>query len=138
MRIAKLIIRLICKDIFYLKLAGRNDDPFTNGWLINPYQKLLSLADLEQVSAVSVNQITTDKNRIEWYQQNFAPFVESMEGAAFHYVCLQEKIPFLQLRAISNYIGVRDKTKWTIKNAIASLNEQLILLITKLSLYNEN
>src|SRR5882724_2148282 len=96
------------KDIFDLKLAGKNDLPFVDGRLVNPHQKLLSLAAFEQVNAVSVNEITTNKNRIDWYQQNYAPFVESMEGAAFHYVCLQEKIPFLQIRAVSNYIGERD------------------------------
>jgi len=125
------------KDIFDLKLAGKNDLPFVDGRLVNPHQKLLSLAAFEQVNAVSVNEITTNKNRIDWYQQNYAPFVESMEGAAFHYVCLQEKIPFLQIRAVSNYIGERDKSKWTIKESIVALNEQLILLINKLTIYDE-
>jgi futalosine hydrolase len=35
-----------------------------------------------------------------------------MEGAALHYTCLMEKIPFMQLRSISNYIAERDKSKW--------------------------
>ena len=60
-----------------------------------------------------------------------------MEGAAFHYVCLQQKIPFIQLRAISNYVGERNKTKWKMKEAIINLNEKLIFLLTELSNYNE-
>jgi len=55
--------------------------------------------------------------------------IESMEGAAFHYVCLQEAVPFLQLRAVSNMIGERDKTKWLMKEAIDNLNKELIVLI---------
>jgi len=121
------------KSIFDLRLAGKNDPPFTNGYLVNPYQKLLSLTGFEQAIAISVNEITTEKNKIEWYHQNFAPVIESMEGAALHYVCLQEKIPFLQIRSVSNYIGEREKSKWTIKQAITILNEQLILLTNKLS-----
>ena len=125
------------KDIFDLKLMEENQPPFTNRSLINPYGKLLSLAGLKQVTAVTVNEITTDTRRIAWYKQNLSPVVESMEGAAFHYVCLQKKIPFLQLRSISNYIGERDKVKWNVAEAISNLNEQLISLLNKLSQYDE-
>ena len=56
-----------------------------------------------------------------------------MEGGALHYVCLQEKIAFLQLRSVSNDIGVRDKTKWDIRSAIRRLNEELIQLLQQLA-----
>ena len=52
-----------------------------------------------------------------------------MEGAAFHYVCLQQKINFLQIRGISNMVGERDKTKWKIKKAIENLNNELLKII---------
>ena len=123
--------------IFDLKLADDNQPPFTNRSLVNPNQKLLELSELEQAKAITVNEITTDTKRIEWYQQNGSPVVESMEGAAFHYVCLQENIPFIQLRSVSNYIGERDKTKWNIQHAIANLNEKLILLLNELAKYDE-
>ena len=58
--------------------------------------------------------------------------VESMEGAAFHYVCLQEYIPFVQLRAVSNFVGERDKTKWQMREAIENLNRELIALLRPL------
>jgi futalosine hydrolase len=48
-----------------------------------------------------------------------------MEGAALHYVCLQQEINFLQLRSISNIVGERDKQKWEMKEAIANLNMEL-------------
>jgi futalosine hydrolase len=60
-----------------------------------------------------------------------------MEGAALHYVCLQSGVPFLQLRSVSNTVGVRDKTKWDIKLAITRLNETLIPLLTNPALKNE-
>lgn len=123
--------------IFDLKLADGNQQPFTNRSLVNPNQKLLQLSGLEQAKAITVNEITTDTKKIAWYQQNGSPGVESMEGAGFHYVCLQENIPFLQLRSVSNYIGERDKTKWNILQAISNLNEKLILLLNELSKYDE-
>ncbi len=120
------------KTLFDLKLADSEAAPFSNGRLVNPYQQLLSLTSLDPVSAITVNEITTDPARIAWYQQNTAAVVESMEGGGLHYVCLREKIPFVQLRAVSNDIGVRDKTKWDIRSAILNLNEQLISLLEKL------
>ena len=120
------------KTLFDLKLAGDDTFPFSGGKLINPYRRLLALTGLDAVTAITVNEITTDPVRIAWYQQNIPAVVESMEGGGLHYACLQEKIPFIQLRSISNEIGVRDKTKWEIRSAIANLNEQLISLLEKL------
>jgi futalosine hydrolase len=55
-----------------------------------------------------------------------------MEGAALHYVCLMEKIPFLQIRSISNYIGERNKKNWNMKESIINLNKELIRLLEQL------
>ncbi|HTI91031.1 MAG TPA: futalosine hydrolase [Puia sp.] len=120
------------KTLFDLQLADSEAPPFSGGKLVNPYQQLLSLTSLDPVSAITVNEITTEPARIAWYQQNTAAVVESMEGGGLHYVCLREKIPFVQLRAVSNDIGVRDKTKWDIRSAIRNLNEQVISLLEKL------
>lgn len=120
------------RSVFDLRLAQPDGFPFSNGRLINPYRGLLGLSRLEAVSAMTVNEITTDPLRIDWYQQNTDVVVESMEGGPLHYVGLQEGIPFLQMRSISNAIGVRDKTKWDIPLAIDRLNEQLIFLLEQL------
>ena len=122
------------KSLFELNLAGRNEPPFSNGLLPNPHTTLLTLSKLPQVRGISVNVITTEKSRIQWYQQNIAPFVESMEGASLHYTCLQENISFLQMRSISNDMGVRDKSKWDIKGAIVNLNQHLTRLLQSLAL----
>ena len=121
------------RPVFDLHLIDPNTVPFRDGILQNPYPGLLQETGMEQVSASSVNEITTRNERISWFQQNTNCVVESMEGAAFHYVCLLEKIPFLQIRSVSNDIGERDKTKWKMKEAILTLNEKLILLLDKLT-----
>ena len=120
------------KDIFDLNLAAKDGFPFSNRLLINPYDHLLNFSGLDSVRSITINEITTDQNRIAWYQQNINPVVESMEGGALHYVCLQENIPFLQVRSISNYIGERDKTKWNIPAALHNLNEQVIAILKSL------
>ncbi len=120
------------KTLFDMNLAGRNDPPFTNGGLVNPFEEILSASGLEAVRSVSVNEISTLPDRIGWYQQNWSPVVENMEGGAFHYVCIGENIPFLQLRSISNRVGERDKSKWDFPAAVHSLNEKLISLLPDL------
>ena len=117
------------RDIFDLELAEADIFPFSQKMLINPHRQILGKSHLLQVKAISVNEITTSSNRVHQLIEKYGPVLESMEGAAFHYVCLQESIPFIQLRAVSNLIGERDKSKWQMKEAIENLNRELILLI---------
>jgi futalosine hydrolase len=114
----------IFKNLFVSKLAGKDDFPFKDGWLVN-HHKLLNSGLLKTVKAVTVNKITTDREHVERQKNFFNAHVESMEGAAFHYVCLNMNTPFLQLRSISNEVGERDKTKWRLTEAIGSLNNEL-------------
>jgi futalosine hydrolase len=52
-----------------------------------------------------------------------------MEGAPFFYVCLKERVPFMSLRSISNYVEDRNKENWKMKDAIESLNSALSELL---------
>jgi futalosine hydrolase len=121
------------KTLFDLDLVPTDQYPYKKGWMVNPNKELLEKTGLKKVRAVSVNEITTNKQYLKMYVDTFKPAVESMEGAALHYTCLMEKIPFLQLRAVSNYIGERDKKKWKMKLAIDNLNQKLTGLIEKLN-----
>ena len=114
------------KTLFDLKLVPQNQPPYKKGWLINPDKNLLKHSGIKTVKGISVNQISTSKRMIKFYRDMFNPVAESMEGAALHYVCLMEKISFLQIRSISNYIGERNKKKWNMQESINNLNEALI------------
>jgi futalosine hydrolase len=118
-------------SVFEMGLSDPESFPFTNGWLVNPHAVLKEL-DLEPVTGITVNEVTTDAAKIANYR-SMGAHVESMEGAALHYIALMENIPFLQLRAVSNFIGERDKTKWKIKEAIAALNTKLISILKQYS-----
>jgi len=119
------------KTLFDLKLVPHDQHPYKNNWLMNPHKDFLKQTFLKQVKGISVNQISTDKKMIKFYKETFEPVTESMEGAALHYVCLMENIPFIQLRSISNYIGERNKKKWDMMDSIKNLNDELIKLIGK-------
>lgn len=116
------------KTLFNLKLVPQNQYPFSKGWLVNK-SEVLKKVKLKKVKGVSVNEITTSKQKVNFYKNTFNPVVESMEGAALHYVCLMEKIPFLQIRSVSNYISERNKKNWNMKESITNLNNELITLL---------
>lgn len=120
-------------SLFELGLAEMNQFPFQSGKLINPAVDDVA-KNIKSVSAITVNTLTDDINRINHFSDKYKASIETMEGAVLHYVCLQEKIPFIQLRAISNYVGERDKAKWKLKEAIEQLNAELIYMYSSFSL----
>ncbi len=122
----------IWKDIFDLKLEKSSYHPFEKRKLPNPWLAKYNLLKLQEVNAISVNEISTNINRIEMIKKKYNPTIETMEGAALHYVCRETNIPFLQIRAISNYIGERDKSKWKINHSIEQLNNTVLLYLAKL------
>jgi futalosine hydrolase len=116
-------------SLFDLGLLQKDDFPWKNGKLENE-NALLNETGLAIVDGITVNEISTDPHRVSFYK-NAGAVVESMEGAALHYIGLMENIPFLQVRALSNYVGERDKTKWEMQKAIANLNLEVQKILLK-------
>ena len=119
------------ETLFETGFSGKNDFPYKNGWLVNDHS-FFEKNKLTVVKGITVNKITDNHSQNDLNKEKFSADIESMEGAAFHYVCLQQKISFLQLRSISNMVGERDKTKWELRNAIENLNKELLEIIKKL------
>jgi len=119
-------------DIFEMGLIEKNSIPHTDGKLLTPFLPIHSKIVLPHVSGLTVNTVSGNEGTIKQRVEKFGCQVESMEGAAFHYVCLQEGIPFAQIRAISNYVTPRDKGQWKMKEAIINLNNWLISFIENL------
>ena len=115
-------------SVYQTPFADKNKFPFTDGWLVNEYAYIKN-PNLPWVNAITINKISDSILQKQQLIKNFSPDIETMEGAALHYVCLQENIPFLQIRGISNEVGIRDKSKWKMKEAIINLNEEIEKLI---------
>ena len=120
------------KDIFDLKLEKPGYPPFEKKRLPNNHLEKYNLLKLPEVTSLTVNEVSTKEDRIQQLIKKYNPVLESMEGAALHYVCREMNLPFIQMRAISNYIGERDKTKWMIKEAIDNLNQHVLKYVDKL------
>ena len=119
------------QTLFEKGFADKNDFPFTNGWLKNNHS-LIKKELLPVAKGITINKLTDKPSQNNFNKEKFSADIESMEGAAFHYVCLQQKINFLQLRSISNTVGERDKSKWKLKASIENLNKELIKIIDNL------
>ncbi len=118
-------------SIFDMGFCQKNEGPYSGGWLVNR-GGLATRLRWKKVTGITVNQVTASPQMIRLYREKFNPVTESMEGAALHYVCRMENIPFLQLRAISNAAGDRNKKHWKIKEAVENLNRNLIRLLQTL------
>jgi futalosine hydrolase len=119
-------------DVFQMGLLEHEAYPYTSGKLLTSASPIHDKVLLPRVSGLTVNTVSGSEKTIEHRQQKFGAQVESMEGAAFHYVCLCQRLPFAQVRSISNYVTPRDKSAWKMKEAIISLNEWLINFIEHL------
>lgn len=109
-------------------LADPEHFPFTRGWLKND-NDLLQKIPLKKVTSITVNKVSDNFFQSQQYAKKYQPQIQSMEGAALHYVCLNENIPFLQLRSVSNIVGERDKARWKVSEAVQHLNENLKSII---------
>jgi futalosine hydrolase len=112
-----------------LQLVHPDSTPWQKGKLGNQEDFLFQFG-FPLADGVTVNEISTSKERISYYKSLGAQ-VESMEGAALHFTCLKEGIPFLQIRALSNLAGERDKSQWKMKESIEKLNAALLEIIKK-------
>ncbi|MGZ3838750.1 MAG: futalosine hydrolase [Flavisolibacter sp.] len=119
------------RSLFDLNLNQPDVFPWKEGRLWNSMDNL-QLAGLPLVDGVTINEISTDPERISHYAEDLGAGIESMEGAALHYIGLMEKIPFIQIRSLSNFVGERDKQQWQMKEAISHLNITLKELLLKL------
>ena len=114
-------------------LAGADEFPFRNGLLHTNARYSIQMKNLvKSVRAITVNTATGSESTRLKLTEKYNPDIETMEGATFFYICARENIPFLAIRAISNKVEPRDKSKWNIPLALDKLSEKLKEIITRL------
>ncbi len=89
-----------------------------------------TISSIRSVKSITVNTTSGTESSIKKLKESY-PFaqLESMEGAAFFAVCEQLNIQYYQIRSISNYVQMRDKSKWDIPLAIKNLHQTLVKLL---------
>ncbi|MEM6697920.1 MAG: futalosine hydrolase [Bacteroidota bacterium] len=115
-------------DVHELGLIEGNTSPFENG--ISPNPTVMQFDFLPNVKALTINKVHGSHQSVAAIQKKYPDVqVESMEGAAFFYAALMADIPFLQIRAISNYVEARNREAWELGLAIEKLNQVLVEMI---------
>lgn len=95
----------------------------------NTYSATYIFDELPKMTGITVNRVHGNGTSIAKTLSKFKPQTESMEGAAVFYACQMNRIPCLQVRAISNYVEPRNKENWQIDLAIHNLNDWVINFI---------
>lgn len=114
-------------DLFQYGILEKNDFPYTKGALA---RQLLPYPHIEKVlekygagAGATVQCVTGTQARCNEIVDMYNPQIESMEGAGVYYAALMEKVPFFELRTVSNAVGERDTSKWESKAALDTLEE---------------
>ena len=83
-------------------------------------------------SFVTVSATSGTHKRALNLEKRFDAICENMEGAAIAHVCILYKVPFLEIRGISNIAGVRDKRRWRLKHASRNCQKAALEIIKKI------
>ena len=120
-------------SFFNLNVLDPDVFPFRSGYLINEnWPDLPTLRDLHRCTGNTVDRIHTTPGAIDILMTHYPAEVETLEGAAFLYGCLNEKVPCVQIRAISNHVRERDKSRWEISLSVENLNNTIIKILQEL------
>lgn len=119
--------------LFESGLAGPDDFPFSGGFLHASDKLVLKAGSAwPLVRAVTVNTTSGSEPSVNRLINKFNPDIETMEGAAFYYVCSRLNIPAIAIRSISNMVEPGDRSGWDIPAAVGKLGSAVNSLIHKL------
>jgi len=94
--------------------------------------KINSIQNLMRVKGASVHTVTRSEMRNKMITVQYDAVVESMEGAAFLYVCNEFNIPCAQIRSVSNYAGCPTNKNWYIDMAVNNLCKTITDIIEEI------
>ncbi len=117
-------------DLFDMNLEDANRFPFENKILKN--YTLINNKSIENLKEVNDNTVQCIRPQVLSFIQKNTD-VESMEGASYAYICALEKIPYAQIRSISNYVGEQNKNNWNIPLAVSKLGRVVEDILQELS-----
>ena len=78
---------------------------------------------------ITVSSITSSFEHADKLYSIFSPVMEAMEGAACAHVAALYDLPIIEVRAASNRVGEKDKSKWDIELAVKKLGQACTYLL---------
>jgi futalosine hydrolase len=114
-------------DIHDLQLIDPNLYPFRKAKLTN--EQLINPLKYKVVNGMTVNKILGSTESIERMNYKYHADIESFEGLAYAYACMMQHMPFMHIRAISQFVEPMASDSGDLDLAIDNLNEALIRFI---------
>ena len=111
------------RSLFESSLADPNDPPFRDGILVNHQS---GKSGLRKTRGITVNTASGSAELIKKWENIYNPDIETMEGAAFFFVCMSNQVPCIQVRSVSNMVEPRNRDEWKTDLALGSLNKWLL------------
>jgi futalosine hydrolase len=97
--------------------------------LLNEWQARSAELQLHIGPFVTVSGVSGSSARARLLADRFGALCENMEGAAAAQVCLRYQVPFLEIRALSNWAGDRNKKRWHLTKALDNCQRAVLYLI---------
>jgi futalosine hydrolase len=112
--------------LFESGLANPDRVPYREGMLYAD-SNLISICkgSYPLVEGVTVNSTSGNELTIARMINRFSPEIETMEVAAFYYLCTMEMLPGISIRSISNMVEPRQREKWDIPAAVDILGREV-------------
>jgi futalosine hydrolase len=126
--------RGVFKSLAELKLNPKENFPFQGDLLLNPWIKEeFANIGLPLVKGVTLSTVSGSVESISKVKDRWNPDIETMESASVFYVCNLKGVKFICLRAISNMVEPRDRSKWDLEKAFANLQIEVSRFLKSLT-----
>ncbi|MCR5455523.1 MAG: hypothetical protein K6F33_11105 [Bacteroidales bacterium] len=103
-----------------------NEYPFNDGYILNNMsQRLSTKLKLPTATANTVCRTCTDSEYVRKMLIQFPADLETMESAAFGYVCAKQHIGFAEIRSTSNHVAPKKQEKWQLDGALSVLGTHI-------------
>jgi futalosine hydrolase len=78
---------------------------------------------------VTVSAVSGSTARARLLSNRYGALCENMEGGAVAQVCLRYRVPFLEIRGLSNRAGDRNKKRWQLSTALSNCQRAVLYLL---------
>jgi futalosine hydrolase len=109
-------------EFLSIEKMGFGEGTFYPSTKLSNLYNLFNTFNLKTARAITVNTVHGNETSIKKVTDRLNPQLESMEGAAFFYVCQEMNMPCIQIRVVSNYVEKRNRDNWDTGLAIKNLN----------------
>lgn len=103
-----------------------NEYPFRDGYIYNEASERLAIKQgLDTATVNTVCRTCTDPKHVAKMLRQFPADLETMESAAFGYVCARQHVNYAEIRCTSNHVVPKKQEKWQLEGALNTLGSTL-------------